>query len=149
MKRSWLALAAAAVLVMSACGGGGSGDSDIGAPGPASTMGGGHAMSGGAMADCTPAGSTVAVVASATKFNTACLATSANQPFTLTFDNRDSISHNIVILESHTATDVLFRAEIFTGPKTATFNVPALRPGTYAFHCEVHPALMTGTFVVK
>lgn len=135
---------------MSACGGGGSGgEEDVGVPGPATTMGAGHAMSGGAMADCAPAGSTVAVVASATKFNATCLAAPANQAFTLSFDNRDSISHNLVILESHTASDVLFRAEIFTGPKATMFNVPALKPGTYAFHCEVHPSVMTGTFVVK
>jgi len=150
MRRTWTALAAAAVLVMSACGGGSSGDDeDLGAPGPATTMGAGHSMSAGATTDCAPTGSTVAVVASATKFNTACLAAPANQDFTLSLDNRDTISHNIVILEGHNATEVLYRAEIFTGPKTATLNVPALPPGTYAFHCEVHPSVMTGTFVVK
>ena len=47
------------------------------------------------------------------------------------------------------ATEVLFRAEIFQGPKVETLRVSALRPGIYAFHCEVHPGQMSGTFVVK
>lgn len=111
--------------------------------------GGEHSEHGGTTGTCSPVGTTVSVIASGTKFNTECLAAAANQPFTVSYDNRDNIAHNIVILESHTATEVLFRAEIFPGPKTSTFNVPALKAGTFAFHCEVHPSQMRGTFVVK
>lgn len=144
-------------LLLVACGGGDDSDSatDAVAPSVTTTMpviagGGEHAEHGGSdPADCSPSGPSVSIVASATRFNTACLAAPANQPFTLTYDNRDTITHNIVFLESHTATNVLFRADIFTGPRTTTFNVPALAPGTYVFHCEVHPSLMLGTFIVK
>ena len=137
-------LAAAAMLILVACGGGGGEEEDIAAP-SATTMAG-H---GAGAASCSPSGTTITVVASNTTFGSECLAAPANQPFTISYDNRDSVSHNIAILESHTATSVLFRADIFPGPKTMTFNVAALRPGTYAFHCEVHPGVMQGTFIVK
>ncbi len=111
--------------------------------------GGEHAEHGGTPTSCAPSGTNVSVIASGTRFNSDCLAARAEQPFTLTYENRDSVGHNIVILESHTATEVMFRADIFAGPKTSTFNVPALRPGTFVFHCEVHPSQMRGTFVVE
>lgn len=98
---------------------------------------------------CSPSGTSVTVVANGIKFDKDCLAAPASQPFTIVLDNKDSVPHNIAILESHAASDVLFRAEIFDGPRTQTFNVGALRPGTYAFHCEVHPAQMSGTFIVR
>lgn len=62
----------------------------------------------------------------------------------LIYDNRDSMKHNIVILESHTATRGDVPGDIFAGPMTSMFSVPALRPGTVAFHCELHPAQMRG-----
>ena len=160
--RRHLAIAAIAALLLAACGGG---DDDTASSSPVAggstpttmAMGGGagggeHAEHGGtppADASCTPSGSTVAIVASGTKFDKTCLAAPAGQPFTLTFENKDSVAHNIALLESHTATDVLFRAELVPGPKTTTFNVGALKAGTFAFHCEVHPGAMTGTLVVK
>ena len=34
------------------------------------------------------------------------------------------------------------------GPKAMVYAVPNLKAGTYHFHCEIHPNLMNGTFVV-
>lgn len=155
MRKSF-AVVAASALLLGACGGGDSESAtEAGARGettavPSTTGGDGHAgHAESAPTDCSPSGTTVAVVASDTKFDTDCLAAPANQAFTLSYDNRDTIAHNIVFLESHDATDVMFRADIFTGPKKSTFEVPAMSSGTYAFHCEVHPSVMTGTLVVK
>ena len=91
----------------------------------------------------------LAITASGTKFNTDCLAAPAGQAFTVTFDNKDSITHNLTILESHAATEALFDAGVIQGPATKTLNVPALKAGTFAFHCKIHPGLMSGTFIVK
>lgn len=155
MRHRVVAAAAVWALVAAACGGGG----DDGASptageqatttAPAEDHEGHDDHSGEAAASCSPGGTTVSVVASGTRFDTDCLAAPAGKPFTLSYDNRDSLAHNIVILESHTATDVLFRADIFSGPKVSTFEVPALAAGTFAFHCEVHPTQMQGTFIVK
>ncbi len=112
--------------------------------------GGEHAdHMGNPTADCAPSGTALAITASGTQFDKNCLAAPASQSFTISYDSKDSASHNIAILESHTATEVLYRAEIFQGPKVETLRVSALKPGTYAFHCEVHPSRMSGTFVVK
>src|SRR5207247_3937142 len=42
----------------------------------------------------------------------------------------------------------LFRGEIVTGPTAVDYRIPPLEPGTYYFHCDVHPT-MSGTVVVK
>jgi len=148
------AVCVVAALVLGGCGGD-SDDSDTAAGGSSDTTmatgGGPHPTDhvGNPTSTCSPAGTSVAVVVSGTRFDKDCYAAPASQAFTIAFDNKDSVAHNIAILESHTASDVLFRAEIFQGPRSQTFNVGALRPGTYAFHCEVHPNQMSGTFVVK
>jgi hypothetical protein len=72
----------------------------------------------------------------------------AGESFTIRFDNKDSDRHNVAILPSHTATTTLFEGDILPGPKSLTYNVPALKAGTYHFHCEVHPNLMNGVFIV-
>ena len=100
-------------------------------------------------ATCEPSGTSLSIVASGTKFDKNCLAAPANQAVTISMENKDTTGHNLVVLKSHTATDPIARADVFTGPRTVTLNVPAQPAGTYAFHCEVHPSVMTGTFVVK
>ena len=105
--------------------------------------------SGHSTSTCSPSGTTVSIVAQNTKFSTDCLAAPAGQQFTLSFDNKDSVPHNIAFLESHSASEVMFRADITAGPKTSTFTVGPFKPGNYAFHCEVHPQLMSGSFTVK
>lgn len=149
MKRL-VALAAVSALFLVGCGGE-TDDSDPLAGGPPAAQGdphGAHAdHAGRATSTCAPAGTTVALTASGTKFNTDCLAAPANQAFTIQFDNLDQAAHNIQILASHSATEAMFDADIVpTGLKA--LNVPALRAGTYAFHCKIHPGAMSGTFIV-
>jgi len=98
---------------------------------------------------CVPSGTALAVAASGTAFDRVCLAAPAGQPFTIAFDNKDSLAHNVAILESHSSTKDLFRGDVFQGPKATTYSVPALKAGSYVFHCEVHPAAMNGTFIVS
>ncbi|MFN2505871.1 MAG: cupredoxin domain-containing protein [Acidimicrobiales bacterium] len=109
-----------------------------------------HADHGGQpTSSCSPAGTALILTASGTKFDKNCLAAPAGQAFTINYDNRDDDTHNIAILESHMATEVLYRAEIFQGPKVERLSVGALKAGNYAFHCEVHPDKMSGTFIVQ
>ncbi len=100
-------------------------------------------------ATCEPSGTSLSIVASNTRFDKDCLAAPANQALTLSYENKDTARHNVAILKSHTSTDVITRADIFEGPRTITVNIPAQPAGTYAFHCEVHPSVMMGTYVVK
>lgn len=71
----------------------------------------------------------------------------ANKPFELDFVNEDAaIPHNIEIKDG--GGNVVFKGEIVTGVKTATYKVPALQPGQYPYLCTVHPT-MTGTATVQ
>ena len=117
--------------------------------------GGDHAghtdHAGNATSTCSPSGTSLSITASERKFDKNCLAAPAGQAFTIAFDNKDAgTNHNIVILKSHTDTgQPLFRAPLVQGAKVENLSVNGLAAGTYAFHCEVHPAAMSGTFVVK
>jgi plastocyanin len=65
----------------------------------------------------------------------------ANTPFILVFENREGIDHNVAISADPAFEDRRFDGVIFRGPATRWYPVPALAPGTYAFRCDVHPAM--------
>jgi len=101
-------------------------------------------------ASASPAGQVIQLTAKNIAFDTNSLSVSAGQPFTVAFDNEDSqVPHNVAIYTDNTATNVLFRGDVVTGPATTSYAVPALQPGTYFFRCDIHPTLMFGTLVVK
>ena len=99
-------------------------------------------------APCAPSGTSLALTAENHKFDKDCLAVTAGESFTIRFDNRDSDRHNVAVLPSHMSTETLFAGDIVPGPKSTVYAVPNMKAGTYHFHCEVHPNLMNGTFVV-
>lgn len=146
--RRLVALVGMSALLLVGCGSE-SDDTDPLAGGPGTTADAhGHDHAGNPTSGCSPSGTTLTLVAQGTKFNTDCLAAPADQAFTINFENKDSTAHNIQILESHSASQALFDAEIIT-TGTKTLNVQALKAGTFAFHCKIHPGQMSGTFIVK
>ena len=96
---------------------------------------------------CSPNGTAVNVTAHGTSFDQSCLAAPASTPFDMNFNNQSG-THNVAIYTDNTAAKVLFRGDLTTGPRTVTYNVPALPKGVYFFRCDVHPTQMTGVFVV-
>jgi nitrite reductase (NO-forming) len=104
----------------------------------------------GSTASCAPHGNVVDVTAQNMAFSASCLAAPANKPFTIEFMNMDpGIPHNVAIYTDSNASQALFTGSLVAGPATVTYKVPALKPGTYYFRCDVHPTQMFGTFVVK
>lgn len=147
MKRL-VALAAVSALLLVACGGSDGGADPAAGGGEGTTMPAGMPGMGNSPATCSPSGTTLTLTANGTKFNTDCLAAPAGQAFKINFDNKDQVTHNIQILESHSASEALFDGGLIpNGVKT--LDVPALKAGTFAFHCKIHPGQMSGTFVVK
>jgi len=69
----------------------------------------------------------------------------ADTPFTIAFDNRENVPHNVAIRDSSGAE--VFTGEVFNGPAVEVYDVPALPAGAYTFVCSVHPN-MTGTLTV-
>jgi plastocyanin len=77
-------------------------------------------------------------------FDTSLLSVPAGRTFGLELENRVSVPHNLSIRDNN---KVRFTGEIFAGPRTITYSVPALEAGSYIFVCDVHPQQMTGTLV--
>jgi len=74
----------------------------------------------------------------------------AGAEITINFDNTDAMPHNFALYTDSSAAVVVFRGQIVMGPATAVYKFTApSTPGIYFFRCDVHPTLMTGTFVVK
>lgn len=103
-----------------------------------------------APAACSPQGTVLKVTAHNVAFDKSCLAAPANTPFKIVFVNMDTgTPHNVSIFTDAGATKSLFTGALVAGPKTITYQVPALSAGIYYFRCDVHPTQMFGTFVVK
>ena len=79
-------------------------------------------------------------------FEKAALAVPANRAFTLVFENRENVPHNVSIYADGAHQDRRFEGVVFSGPATRWYPVPALAPGTYVFVCDVHPN-MAGSLV--
>jgi len=93
---------------------------------------------------------TIEIAAQNIAFDKTTLTAPANTPFTLRFTNNDAgVPHDVVIHNGTSTSDPpLFEGEIFTGVGSRDYQVPALKAGTYAFSCKVHPT-MTGTLTVQ
>lgn len=111
-----------------------------GSSAPSTSPGGGG---GGA------SGPSLALVASGIAYDQADLAAPAGAAFTIAFDNQDAgIPHNVAIHEGSATGTTVFTGDIVTGVAQKAYSVPALKAGTYAFVCSVHPN-MVGTLTVK
>ncbi|HET7727565.1 MAG TPA: cupredoxin domain-containing protein [Candidatus Limnocylindrales bacterium] len=88
------------------------------------------------------------VIARDLAFTTTELEVPAGQEFSLVFDNQEGPPHNVAIYTDESASQQVFVGEIFSGPATRTYSVPALAPGSYFFRCDVHPS-MQGTVVAQ
>lgn len=72
-------------------------------------------------------------------FDTTGLVVAANAAFTLVFENREGVSHNVSIYSDAGDQTRVFEGVVFSGPSTRWYPVPALAPGTYHFRCDLHP----------
>jgi plastocyanin len=89
-------------------------------------------------------GSSIAAANSA--FDRAEIVVPAGQAVSLTFENRDTVPHNVAIYADASATEAVFVGDIFSGPGSTVYAVPALPAGSYLFRCDVHQE-MRGTVV--
>jgi plastocyanin len=93
-----------------------------------------------------PGGPWVTLAARDVAFETAELDVPANVAFTLVFENREAVPHDVSIERSDADHARLFEGAVFSGPATRWYAVPALAPGEYTFVCAIHPN-MTGRLV--
>jgi plastocyanin len=93
-----------------------------------------------------PSGGEV-ITAQGTAFDRDTLVVPAGRSFLLLFENRDGAPHNVRIFDDDPGT-ALFTGEIFGGPGSRTYDVPAIPAGNHRFRCDVHIE-MSGTVVAR
>jgi heme/copper-type cytochrome/quinol oxidase subunit 2 len=85
-------------------------------------------------------------------FNKDCLAGPVNREFEIEFENQEAVPHNVAFFEGRDANAPRIlpqdRTPVFPGPRTETYQLPALKAGDYYFHCDAHPG-MSGELKVK
>ncbi|MGI8702888.1 MAG: cupredoxin domain-containing protein [Candidatus Limnocylindrales bacterium] len=110
------------------------------APEPSGPAGGGPGPGGG--------GGEIAIAAKNIAFDKDQLNVPADEPFTLRFDNQEAVPHNVAIYQDDSLGTELFLGEIFPGPDTRNYEVPAIPAGSYYFVCSVH-VNMNGTVTAE
>jgi plastocyanin len=91
------------------------------------------------------------VVAAGVAFDTETLELKGKS-VTLTFDNQDSLPHNLAIYKSAddgpTKTNPLFTGPDVAAGSSTDYEIDLPPPGDYYFQCDIHPT-MNGDLVVK
>jgi plastocyanin len=94
----------------------------------------------------------VTLEAKGIKFTQKELTLTAGAEIRMTFKNEDAgTQHNFALFNGADASaPPVFQGSLSTGPTTVTYTFTApTKPGDYFFHCDVHPAAMTGTAKVE
>lgn len=108
----------------------------------------GQATGGAPSAAASSDPNATTIVARDLRFEQSSYTAPAGRAFTVVFDNRESVPHNVTIAKDDGFGQKVFEGEIFSGPGSRTYSVGPLAAGTYPFRCDVHPD-MKGTLVVR
>ena len=97
-------------------------------------------------------GQTVEVSANNVAFNVNEITVNSDGQVRVRFNNQEAVQHNIAFYESASNPTPVSEGSVgltFEGPATddTVFDIPDA--GEYFFRCDVHPTIMTGTFVVQ
>ena len=85
----------------------------------------------------SPPPGAIIVSANQQQFEQAVVNSPASSPFTIWFENRETVPHNVNVLDG--AGVSLAKGDIFSGPAARPLEVPALAQGNYRLICDVHP----------
>jgi plastocyanin len=94
---------------------------------------------------------TINLTAQNIAFNMTTITVPAGASVTINFQNNDSVPHNFSLFTNSSATPpALFQGQVISGGGSTTYKFTApSQPGTYFFRCDVHPTIMTGSFIVQ
>jgi plastocyanin len=83
------------------------------------------------------------------EFDAPCMVAIAGEAFTIHFENRENVPHDVAVYTDSSKENEIMRGDIITGPdKSIDYDVPAQDAGTYYFVCTVHPAMNGALYVV-
>ena len=92
---------------------------------------------------------TMMVVATDNKFDPTKLTVPANQPVTVTLQNKGQAIHNWHVLNVNDATGTEVATQLLPAGQSETITFTLAVPGTYDFQCDTHPAEMKGSLTVQ
>jgi plastocyanin len=133
-----LAVGGLVLVALAACGS--SGTSGGSASGTSTSAGGAATSSGGAAMSSGGSGAAAAAAVIAIKDFTFTTPASVSPGAKITVHNMDSVAHTVTADSGNAFDDQ-------AGSGNSTFTAPS-KPGTYPFHCSIHPE-MHGTLVVQ
>jgi plastocyanin len=89
------------------------------------------------------------LVAKNMAFDQKTITVPAGASVSINFQNQDSVPHNFALYTDSSASKSIFVGQVITSSSiTYQFKAPTT-PGSYFFRCDIHPTIMTGTFVVQ
>jgi plastocyanin len=89
------------------------------------------------------------IVATDNKFDIGAIGINANQPATVTLQNRGAAIHNWAVQGVQSTTGQPIETQLLPGGQSQTIMFTVAMPGTYRFLCTVHPTEMVGSLVVQ
>ena len=89
------------------------------------------------------------IVSTDNKFDTAKLTVPANQPVTVTLQTKGQAIHNWRVFNVKDAAGKDVATQLLAAGQSETLTFTLAAPGTYAFHCDTHPAEMKGSLTVQ
>jgi plastocyanin len=110
--------------------------------------GGGSKSTTTSPVDDTPR-TTATIVTTDNKFDVTKLTVPANQPVTVTVQNKGQALHNWHVLNVKDTAGNEVTVPLVPPSQSATVTFTLAAPGTYDFHCDTHPTEMTGTVRVQ
>lgn len=143
LRRSSVALPIAIALLLGACSGG---SSTV----PSASLAPSSAAAGEPPADCVRVENLVIEISAENlEFSAPCMVANAGEAFTIHFENREAIPHDVAVYTDDSKANEIMRGEPITGPGiTRDYEVEALDSGEYYFDCTIHPADMNGILYV-
>jgi plastocyanin len=112
------------------------------------TAGAPAAGAGPAPGGAAPAGGTV-IVATDNKFDKTQITVKANEPVTLTLQNKGSAIHNWHVLNVKDKDGKDITTNLLPGGQSQTITFVITQTGTFDYLCDVHPVEMRGKLTVQ
>jgi plastocyanin len=114
----------------------------------APAAGGAPAAGAGPAAPGAPAGAIV-IVATDNKFDRTQITIKANEPTTVTLQNKGSAIHNWHVLNVKDKDGKEITTKLLTGGQSETITFTITQTGTFDYLCDVHPVEMRGKLTVQ
>ncbi len=144
MRRLALVPALLSAMALAACSSGSqatpAASQPVAASAPAAASGGGGGGGGGAACAAAPAGATGTVTVTIQNFKFSPDPIQAKVGDVITWSNQDTAPHSATLDNGVCDTDTIAQGST----ASLVFNTP----GTYTYHCKVHPAQMKGFSIV-